>query len=248
MQGEVHDTDALQLLHLIAESCTHTTNLTIQSLCDHDMKLLLTKLRRTGHVLPHLTWAGRRMQFLQLDAIGERIQELLRARLIHGHDVFLLMVIPCTVDPIYEIALIRQKDESLRLLIETADRVHSRVVVDRFDDVRCFILITRRAHDPTRLVVREQHRCRTVIVLPHRRNLLSITLRHPARLHMEKVLCFRIAGSGVQCMRIHTLSVQLDRVCFRYLLAELDRLLIYGDTTRGDQLIRLAAGADAELR
>ena len=117
MQGEIHDTDALQLLHLIAEGCTHTTNLTIQSLCDHDMKLLLTKLRRTGHVLPHLAWTGRRMQFLQLDAIGEPVQEFLRARLIHRHDVFLLMVIPCTVDPIYEIALIRQKDESLRLLI-----------------------------------------------------------------------------------------------------------------------------------
>ena len=65
---------------------------------------------------------------------------------------------------------------------------------------------------------------------------------------MEKVLCFRVTGSGIQCMRIHALSVQLDRVCFRHLLAELDRLLIYSDTARSDQLIRLAAGADAELR
>ena len=65
------------------------------------------------------------------------------------------MIIPCTHDPIHKIALIRQKKQPLRVLVESSDRVDALRIMNIVDHI-VFLAFFRCADNSRRLVKREQ--------------------------------------------------------------------------------------------
>lgn len=66
------------------------------------------------------------------------------------------MIIPCTHDPVHEIALIRQKQQPFRILIQPSDRIDTQRIIKVLRHRRLISLFLGAADDPSRLVKQQK--------------------------------------------------------------------------------------------
>lgn len=66
------------------------------------------------------------------------------------------MIIPRTHDPVHEIALIRQKQQPFRILIQPSDRIDTQRIIEVLRHRRLISLFLGAADDPSRLVKQQK--------------------------------------------------------------------------------------------
>ena len=88
-------------------------------------------------------------------------------RAVDRDDVFLLVVVLGAQDLVDDVAVVREQDQALGLLVEPADREDSLGVIDEVDDVALDVALGR-AGDADRLVERDVDRPLILRALPTR--------------------------------------------------------------------------------
>lgn len=148
------DSDTLQALHSISTCFDHAPNLAVFSFFQKNRKF------STRDPLD-LTWTcliASRMLVLSFtffqrnhDSFSHRIEMGIIDRSEYLHDIFFFVFVSGMHEIIREAPVIREEDESRRLLIETTDRKDAFRNVDDIENPRVFMRHTR-AHDTIRLV------------------------------------------------------------------------------------------------
>lgn len=147
IKGQVHDPDSLKCLHLISKIFAHPAYLTVQPLRQNDLKTSPSGF---------LYRAGSRHRVKDRNTAPHALKEILRNLLIYCHKIFFLMIIPCTHDPVHEIALIRQKQQPFRILIQPSDRIDTQRIIKVLRHRRLISLFLGAADDPSRLVKQQK--------------------------------------------------------------------------------------------
>lgn len=68
------------------------------------------------------------------------------------------MIVARAHDLIYQIPLVRHKDQSLRLFIQTANRVNTLRIRKHFHNIFCPVFVRSGADDPSWFIYRKQNR------------------------------------------------------------------------------------------
>ena len=99
-EQNIHNAYAFQCQHLIAEIFAHAANLAVQSLRQYDTEFTFTGCRNLA----------RRSHGVQYrHACCHPLYKRRRQRLVHGHNILLLVMVPGTQNLVHDIAVIRQK-------------------------------------------------------------------------------------------------------------------------------------------
>ena len=109
----VHDANALQFANLIAKGGTHPSDLPVQPLGQDDAEDAFANFR-------HGAWFGDSAE--DAHAAGHSLQKSGGNRLVHCDNVLFIMVIFRTQDFIDNIAIVRQENQALGILVQPADR------------------------------------------------------------------------------------------------------------------------------
>src|SRR6187431_2812125 len=112
-EPDVHDADADETLHAPAERGAHAADLAIDSLRQHDAEAIRTGARHGG-----------RLRLLGSDANAptHHREEGVCDIGLDRHQVLLLVTALDAQDFVDDVAVVREEDESLGVLVETTDR------------------------------------------------------------------------------------------------------------------------------
>ena len=148
IQSQIHDPNPLQLLYFIPQILAHPADLSIQSLCQNNPKTAFS-------CLLHL--AGSCHSVKDWDSSAHPAHKISVQRFINCNKVFLFMVVACTHDLIDQVTFISQKEQTLRLLIQSSHRINTQRVIQIICNC-CFLpLLFCTAYDPSGLVKKKQH-------------------------------------------------------------------------------------------
>src|ERR1700678_4297623 len=125
-QMNVHDAHALQAPSFVAQSGAHAADLAIQSLGENHAE---------GFLIDAADFAGFGELAHDFDAARHHLQRKIGDRTIHGHDVFLLMIVLGTQYLVDDVAVVGQQDQTLRVLVQPSNRKDALGIPHQIDDV-----------------------------------------------------------------------------------------------------------------
>lgn len=131
-QVNIHDAYPLELGHLIAQVFAHASNLTIKPLGEDNAEssfVYLIYLARLGDGAQNR------------HALAHALQETGVDGLVNGYNVLLLVLVTSAEDFVDDISVVGQEDESLRGLVQPANRKKPLGVIDEINDVLAFARI-----------------------------------------------------------------------------------------------------------
>ena len=70
------------------------------------------------------------------------------------------MIISRTADAVYKFSLVGKQDQSLRVLVQSSDRINPDRIIDGFNNILGAVIVSCRTYDSARLVIGEKHRSR----------------------------------------------------------------------------------------
>lgn len=143
LDGDVHDSHAMQRNNPVAERLSHAPNLTISSFRKNDAEAASAK---TGQ------GTASRTNTQNHHSLRHAPEKRLVNLPIHLDLVFALMPMFDPQDFIYDIAVVREKNEAGGILIETPDRENPGGMPDFSDDVPPDMQFSGRRH-PDRFVI-----------------------------------------------------------------------------------------------
>lgn len=144
-QFDIHDPNADQFGHLIAEIFAHSSDLSIQALRQDNAESGFAQL------LDHTFFSHRSEDGDTIAHPGNKVRS---NGLVYRDDVFLVMLIASPEDLVDDVAIVCEEDESLRGFVQSADREEALLVPDIGDDVFGFFGIGG-TNDPYRLIERD---------------------------------------------------------------------------------------------
>jgi hypothetical protein len=139
---DVHDAHALQPSHRVIEVFAHAADLAIEPLGQHDAKRVAPDLRDLARI---------RHRAEDRHTRCHAVEEILRQRSIDRDDVFLFVLVLRAQHAVDDVAVVRQQDQPLGILVEAPDRKDALAMPDEVHDVVRHLAV-RRAFDADRLV------------------------------------------------------------------------------------------------
>lgn len=133
---------------MISKIFTHTPDLTIQPLRHNNPEALLSCAFHN---------AGACYRIQNRNPRCHASQKCLPKGPVHLYQIFLLMIVSCTHDPVYQISLISHQKQPLRFLVQPADRINSERIIQIFCHRNFLPLLFRTAHNPPWFVKQQKH-------------------------------------------------------------------------------------------